>query len=181
VKKILFGILMCFSAMHVYAESIIKITDELIVTAEVSEDWTLAEKQSPPGLPVKTVTLDKNGHKIIITFFGSNKDGTPVNKTENELATMVTTISQQRFVPDSVEGEVNLKSISNENIKGSYASFTDKRLVGKEVPPGEYAFVTTGMFLVDGIMATVTLLSPGVSGATYSEGLNIIKSLKNKS
>jgi len=177
--KLLVMLFIIITPAAVHAADVLKIGDTQSITIDVTEGWQLNPMMSPPGIPVKTIHLVKNGTKIMLTLFGS-KDGSLISKNEEELSAL-TLQSSQQYVPSSVEGKISLKNISGKNIKGFYASFTDKQWAGKEIPNGEYACVTSGTFLSNGIVISATFLSRGLSSKTYQEGIAIIQSLGIKS
>ena len=148
------------------------------VLVSLEEGWKLTTMKNPRGLPARTVHLTNSGSKIILTLVASS-DGMPIVRTTQQLSAMETNTSMQ-YVSDSVESKIDLKHISNENIFGSYASFTDKKWQGKKPPVGEYACLTSGSFLVDGILVAVTYLSNDLDGRIYKEGLSTIESLERK-
>ncbi len=85
-----------------------------------------------------------------------------------------------RYVEDSIEGQINLKHVYDKEIFGTYASFTKTKWKDKNPPDGEYACITSGVFLVDGILVAVTYFSNDLDGEIYQEGLSMIQSLASR-
>ncbi len=176
-KTILVLLIVLLPTLSFSAEEV-RLDETRSVLVSVEEGWTLTPMAPSPGLPARTVHITNSGSKIIMTLIAS-KDGAPVERNAQELSDMTTQASTQ-YVSVSVEGKVNRKQISNEHVTGSYASFSDKQLVGKTPPEGEYACVTEGVFVVDGIMASVTFFSNDLDGKMFKEGLAMIESLAAK-
>lgn len=170
-------IFVLFFSSSIFSE-VINISDNQSVSIDVVGDWEMKPMMSPPGMPVKTIHLIRDGSKIMLTLFGS-KDGSKIEKSMQELIAITKETSGQ-YVATSVEGDIKLNPVSESNIYGSYASFTDREWVGKDVPRGTYSCVTSGVFLANGVMVAATYLSKDIKSETFNEGLAIIKSIGKK-
>ena len=177
-KKTIIGLLIALLPTLSFSAEEVRIDENRSVLVSLEEGWTLTPMESSPGLPARTIRITNSGSEMMVTLIAS-KDGAPIERSAQNLSDMATQTSMQ-YVSSSIEGKVNLKQISNEHVRGSYASFRDKQWEGKTPPVGEYACVTDGAFLVDGVMAAVTFFSSDLDGKIYKEGLSIIESLVGK-
>ena len=177
-KKIIIGLLVAMLPALAFSAEEINLDENRAVLVSLEEGWTLTLMPTSPGLAARTIHVAKSSSKVVITLIAS-KDGVPIARSAQELADMTSQATAQ-YVPSSVEGKITLKQISNEHVLGSYASFRDKQWEGKTPPAGEYPCVTDGVFLVDGVMASVTFLSSDLDGEVYKEGMSIIESMVGK-
>jgi hypothetical protein len=178
IKKTILGLFIALLPALSFSAEEVRIDETRSIFVTIKEGWTMTPMANPRGLPARTIHIATSGSKISLTMVASS-DGMPIKKTAQQLSAMEKDTSMQ-YVPNSVEGEIVLKHFSNENMFGSYASFTDKKWQGKKPTAGEYSCITSGAFLVDGILVAVTFLSSDLDGQTYKDGLSIIESLASK-
>lgn len=87
--------------------------------------------------------------------------------------------SCSRFVPDSVEGKIDLKEFKLAEGYGVYASFTDASLVGKPIQAGDYKVMTTGLLILnEKIMAIATVFTNDANGPEQKLLLKTVSSMK---
>lgn len=84
------------------------------------------------------------------------------------------------FVPASVEGKANLVGLAQDKLFGSYATFTDKALVGKPLPPGEFRTMTVGLVRLPGATVQFSLLADNPQAEPFAQALAVLKSFTLK-
>ncbi len=141
-KTTIIGLLIVLLPALSFSAEEVKIDMTRSVLVSLHEGWEMTAMKNPRGLPARTIHITNSGSKIILTMVASS-DGARIVRTTQQLSAMEMDTSMQ-YVSGSVEGKIDLKHISNGNIFGSYASFTDKKWQGKKPPAGEYACVTSG-------------------------------------
>ncbi|MGI0117240.1 hypothetical protein [Zooshikella sp. RANM57] len=173
---IVYFILLSYSELLFSNESV-ALDDTRSVSVMLPEGWQLIKMMSPPELPAKTINLVNGDYKILITFIGS-KDGAPFKMNDDKMVALINKTSMQ-YVSGSVEGKITIHKIQGDSMRGVYSSFTDKKWVGKQPPPGEFKQVTSCVITVGkSILATVTYLSNDLEGEVFNEGLTILKNLR---
>jgi hypothetical protein len=145
------------------------------VSFQLIDGWQLKPMNSVPGVITETTHLVKEGALLELTFFDF-EPGISQENSDDELLSIAKKAIEQ-YVAGSLEGKISINKVCRNNIFGYYAAFTYGKCVGKKNRDGEYACVTSGVFLVYGEIVKVIFLTDSLSGQVYQEGLAIIESL----
>lgn len=154
-----------------------KLGDKGVVSYDMPDGWQHKVFTPKSDFP-PTIMIDTNGLKLKITIIWE-AEGAKSIKTPEELSKFAEMV-YQKYAPTSVEGKVIPKAIKTAKSFGSYASFTDKKLVGKPIDPNDFKCMTLGFIRTGDLTAGITLLSNDLTSAEYQKAINIIKSIIKK-
>ena len=81
----------------------------------------------------------------------------------------------QQYAEGSVEKSYDFKPLAPHRGSGTYCSFTDASLVGRDPPKGEFLHVTTGVKVWPGWALVFTVLSNDTDSKEYQTALKLVK------
>jgi hypothetical protein len=81
----------------------------------------------------------------------------------------------QQYAEGSVEKSYDFKPLAPHRGSGTYCSFTDASLVGRDPPKGEFLHVTTGVKAWPGWALVFTVLSNDTDSKEYQTALKLVK------
>lgn len=143
------------------------------ISASVPKGWKFGEA-SDPRTGVQTLEwLDPSGEvQLDISFLPDSK---------GRLATRAGLEAEMKrtfpfYLAEAVEREMKFTSLETADGRCEYTSFTDRRLVGREIPEGERLISTTGIRSWKGVYLLFTLLSNSRDTEAFRRALEIVRS-----
>ena len=151
-------------------EVVIPKGDKILI--RVPNQWTHTVVQPEPDLPpMVTILSPTKSVSIQITFL---PDPNGIFSTKESVDRAVTQANQQ-YVEGSVEKKINLIQLESKSVRGCYSIFTDAEVANaKEQKKGEFAKVTSGVFVIKKQGAVFTLLSSDSNSEEYKLALRTI-------
>jgi hypothetical protein len=143
-----------------------------MVKVTVPDGWKHSVTQTLPSLP-PTLDIQESSAPLSlkITLFPDPEGRLAKDDELKKLLNAATGL----YVESSVEKKLDLRPLATKNGRGFYATFTDASLVeAKDVPAGQFRFVTSGMLVVGKQVAAFTLLSNGIDGKPYETAMQVI-------
>jgi hypothetical protein len=138
----------------------------------VPAGWKHSVTQKIPALPPTLEIQESTAPVTLKITFLPDRDGKLAKEEELKKLMKATT---GLYLAGSVEQKLELVPIASKNGKGFYATFTDWSLLGKkEVPPGQFRIVTSGILVIGKQAAAFTLLSNRQEGNEYAAAMKVI-------
>jgi hypothetical protein len=138
----------------------------------VPDGWKHSIVQPVPSLPPTLDIEEPKAPLMLKITFLPDRDGKLAKEAElNKLMKATTGL----YLAGSVEQKLELQPIKTKNGRGVYATFTDASLVDKkELPPGQFRIVTSGILVVGKQAAAFTLLANRLDGKEYEAAMQIL-------
>jgi hypothetical protein len=138
----------------------------------VPAGWKHSIVQTLPALPPTLDMQEPTAPLGLKITFLPDPNGKLAN--EEEIKKLMTA-STGLYVESSLEKKLEIRPMSTKNGKGFYATFTDASLVDKkEVPPGQFRIVTSGILVVGKQAAAFTLLTNRLDGKEYVAAMQLL-------
>lgn len=152
-------------------EETVTIYQQHRVSIDVPEGFTYSSQRDGRGIISVKLADPKSRIDLIVSFLPDTR-GRLASETEqkNFIADAC-----QHFAESSVEQSYGFEKLRPRVGSGLYCVFTDKDLVGKRVPPGEYLHVTSGVKSWPGCFLVFTLMSNDTKSPEYETALRLLK------
>ena len=139
---------------------------------QVPADWR-ASVEPPRGVMPTILTLRApSGEELLISVF-TNARREPDFAGSSRARSMAEKDGLE-MLPTAVESSLELQELEGSSHIGYYYSFTDKSLVGKTPPPGEFRVLTQGHLGVGDFRLLFTILSNEKTSPVREEALRIL-------
>ena len=143
------------------------------ISVAVPKDWTFTESREPKTGTQALNWRDPSGQVRLDISFYPDDNGWVGTREGLEAEMDKVFVFYRDGAVEKEKKSVNLKPASG---IGAYMTFTDRSLVGKELPPGEHRISTTGIRSWKGAYLVFTLLSNSRDSAPYLQALEIVRS-----
>lgn len=147
--------------------------DGAVVNLTHPASWQFRKTPPNPNLPPSLkLTADRGGPvSLQLTFMpaGGNKFD-----TQEKIDQLVQQTADAQYAGGSVEKKTTIEHLTCNKGLGSYARFTDADLVGKEVRPGQFRIVATGVVVYGGCTGIFTLLADSIDQPGFKEALHLL-------
>ncbi|QIF03246.1 hypothetical protein [Roseimicrobium sp. ORNL1] len=144
---------------------------------EVPEGWTAETGNGKPvGIYIKATA--PNGTKAVLQISLMELPRPIPDKAALE---QIVNAGSAQVLPSSVEGKADIKLLEIDGGFGMYVQFTDKSLVGKEVPAAESRVMRTAyLSLEPKFLVVATILFDDPTQAEVEQMMKAVKSIKIK-
>lgn len=137
--------------------------------------WTVVRED--PDNPLDLTLKAPSGVNAMARFtFGFPAEGN--FETAADVRTRATELGEDQ-VDSSVEKRVVLQTYKLRSGYGYYSSYTDPKLVGKKPVPGDFKYITVGVFRpAPGIVGIVSILCDDLAGPEYKQLQQVVETLE---
>ena len=144
-----------------------------VVTLAHPEGWKFRRTPPSPTMPPSIkLTADSGGPvSLQLTFMPAG--GTPWD-TQEKIDQALKQTADAQYAGGSVEKKTTVEHLTCNKGMGSYAFFTDADLVGKEVRPGQFRIVATGIVVYGEQRGIFTLLADSIDQSGFKEALKVV-------
>jgi hypothetical protein len=134
--------------------------------------WTASPAEAAPGAPA-TTRVDPGDRSFVVLLTPMWREDRTEGPADPEEAQRLAELARREMGRTAAETEIALHELVGPSAHGYWFSATDRDLVGKEVPAGEWRCVTQGAVAVGRVLLAFTLLDdgPGPQRSALVEGL----------
>ncbi len=146
--------------------------DDHRVTITVPDGYIYSSGRDEQGVIMAKITDAKEKIDLQVRF-----QADPTSRLGGEAQQMefLANVCRQ-YAEGSVEKGYDFKALEPRRGTGTYCSFTDASLVGRQpIPKGEFLHVTTGVKVWSGCVLIFTVLSNDVDSKEYQTVLKLVK------
>ncbi len=142
------------------------------VTIAVPDGYVYSSGRDDQGVMMAKITDTKETIDLQVRF--QTDPGSQLGAESQQMA-FLASICQQ-YAEGSVEKSYEFKALDPRRGSGTYCSFTDASLVGRQpYPKGEFLHVTTGVKAWSGCALIFTVLSNDTTSKEYLTALKLLK------
>jgi hypothetical protein len=150
----------------------IALSDSREVNIAVPDGFALATGQAQNGAVAVKVSDAKESVTIDLQFLPDAEGNYTTPRARMELMHEMFF----EYVDSSTEKAMQFEELGPKTGAGTYCVFTDTKLVGKkELPPGEYIHLTTGIKAWPGVIAVFRCFSNDTTSAGYKAILSMLR------
>ena len=143
-----------------------------LVKVVVPAGWKHSVAQPVPTLPPTLEIQEPTAPLVLKITFLPDPNG---KLAKDEELKKLMKASTGLYLAGSVEQKLELWPLTTKNGRGVYATFTDASLLDKkELPPGQFRIVASGILLVGKQAAAFTLLTNRLEGKEYEAAMQIL-------
>jgi hypothetical protein len=170
-KLFLLGILLVTVGLH--AESV-KFPGSDNISFNIPKGWQKSDFITRGS--ISAIRLTKGDDAIGLSIFPDKETYT----SKEKIAVFLKRLFAKSFAKNSVETEADLKYIRTNYLFGYYATYTDKKLVGKKGKKGDWKYMTTGLLHIKDYAIVFSFFTNDLSSKTIQDGIKLIESLSYK-
>lgn len=153
-------------------EEFVPLFDNRRVVVAVPEGFGASLAQDENGMPVLRLADSKETYSLELRFLPDPEARFGSARARKEQ--MVEMFSE--YVSGSAEKGMQFEELEPRTGAGSYCVFTDAKLVGKkELPPGEFIHVTTGVKSWRGVVAIFRFFSNELASTEYQALMKMLR------
>ena len=141
------------------------------VTIAVPDGYIYSSGRDDQGIIMAKITDGKEKIDLQVRF---QPDPDSRLGAESQQMEFLANVCQQ-YAEGSVEKSYDFKPLAPHRGSGTYCSFTDASLVGRDPPKGEFLHVTTGVKVWPGWALVFTVLSNDTDSKEYQTALKLVK------
>lgn len=143
-----------------------------VLSLQVPAGWR--ESVEPPSgvMPTILTLRAPSGEELLISVFTNTR-----REPDFASSSRVRSMAQKdglEMLPTAVESSLELHELEGSSHLGYYYSFTDKSLVGKTPPPGEFRVLTQGHLGVGDFRLLFTILTNEKTSPVREEALRVL-------
>jgi hypothetical protein len=169
-QKIFAAAVFALVCTTVAAEERLRIFEQRELAVAVPKGWSYdASRNDRTGVQTMTFTAHDREAVLLISFFPDPANALATKKAV--LTKIEETLSP--MLQGAVEKAVVTKMVDTSDGVAGHTTFTDRKLVGRDVSPGEWRTATAGIRSWPGAFAMFTLLSNDPKSATSATALDI--------
>lgn len=139
--------------------------------------YSFGEGVAPNYLTIRFEGPDKFAPVLRITALGYSQNLVSTQEPLDSIVEELVIDGCQRFLPDSVEQEINLEHLYLERGAGAYATFTDAALLGAQPKKGDFLMATSGVMIRDGWTIAFSFFDYQDDPATLAMALSVVESI----
>jgi hypothetical protein len=164
-------LVLCLPLVASAKDETFRIFQDRRITVSVPEGFSYETNRTDEGLVTVKITDAKQQIDLQVSFL-PDRTGRLANETgQKEFLAQAC----QEYAEGSVEQSYEFENLRPQIGSGLYCVFTDKKLVNKQPPAGEYVHVTSGVKAWPGCFLVFTLLSNDTDSKAYRASLRLLK------